>query len=199
MCLWRHVFKRLRKQLSVEIEATTPDFSQIWFISTTVLFLIGSFLLKRLIVGHSIHHLNISTSERDEKRAFQWVQTPQILEVIIIIIPSPWLISLNLAGTQICSGPGWKMQPWKGHLCIRSSCSGFKQLVVLQPSCGRLIALEECTRTQSLSLAHWEASGHCQAPKPSIQMFVSPFPSETETIWFSPNSTVHLKLQKLVC
>lgn len=43
---------------------------------------------------------------------------------------------------------------------------------------------------ERVSLILRKKNSHCcQTPKPSIQMFVSPFPSETETVWFYPNSS----------
>lgn len=140
-CLWWLVMKRLRKQLEGNWRSRT------WFLQNLIHFTlcwssprIVSF--EKAYRGYSIHHLRISASENLWKQAFQWAETLQTWKKVIIIrIPSPWLISLNLAGTQIRSR--WKMQPWDwdGHHCIRSSCSGCRQLVVSAARCGRPIAL----------------------------------------------------------
>ncbi len=114
------------------------------------------------------------------------------------------LADLESNNYQYSRVPDWYHSALLAHRSawvLGGKCSPERATTVFIPaplatgSCGQLIGLGE--GTQSLALTCWEPSGHCQTPKPSIQMCVSPFPSET--IWFCPNSTVHLCSKSLTC
>ncbi len=49
LCIFDGLLLKDLKNSLLEIEAVAPEFSKIWFISPSVHFLLGSFLLKRLI------------------------------------------------------------------------------------------------------------------------------------------------------